>query len=63
MMGYLKSKTMWFNAALAVLGVLEIHGALLQSALGPKYFGVMMVSVAAINAVLRAVTTKPLSEK
>jgi O-antigen/teichoic acid export membrane protein len=59
----LKSKTMIFNAALAVLGVLELHSAALQKLIGPEHFGSFMLGLAIAGALLRFATTKPLSEK
>ena len=58
----LKSKTINFSMALAVLGVVEINLHLIQDQLGDKY-GAILIVISAVVAVLRAVTTKPLSEK
>lgn len=57
----LKSKTMWFAAALAVLSVLQ--GAIVQLPLSPTAQAGIGCVVAALIAVLRVLTTQPLSEK
>lgn len=61
-MKLLKSKTINFALLLAMFGAAEQNLPLVQDALGDKY-GWVMMAVAAIVAVLRVVTTKPLSEK
>ncbi len=58
----LKSKTINFSIALAVLGVVEINMHLVQDMLG-EYYGAAFIGISAIVAALRAVTNKPLSEK
>lgn len=57
----LKSKTMWFAILLAVLSV--VQGAIAQLPLSPLQQMIVGVVIAAAIAVLRAVTTQPLSEK
>ena len=59
----LKSKTLWFSAALAMLGALEMQGAYLREVVGPENFGLVMILISATTAVLRIVTTQALSEK
>ena len=61
--GALKSKTVWFNVLLAVLGGLELMGAHLTTLWGPQVAAAIMLSGAMANLALRAVTTQPLSEK
>lgn len=63
MTGALKSKTMWFSIALAVLGVLELQTALVRELVGPENFGAVMLLISAGTAVLRVITTQSLSEK
>mgnify|MGYP001596896430 CR=1 FL=1 len=62
-MNALKSKTLMFNALIAVLGVLELHQAFVQQVVGPQRFGLVMLGIAVVGTVLRVVTTQPLSEK
>jgi hypothetical protein len=61
--GAIKSKTVWFNVLLAVLGGLEFMGAHLTTLWGPQVAAAIMLSGAMANLALRAVTTQPLSEK
>ncbi len=61
--GALKSKTVWFNVLLAVLGGLELMGAHLTTLFGSQVAAAIMLSGAIANLALRAVTTQALSEK
>jgi hypothetical protein len=63
MNGALKSKTMWFNAAIAVVGVLEMQQAVLTQYVGPQNIGAVMMGLAVIGALLRVITTSALSDK
>jgi hypothetical protein len=63
MKGALKSKTVWFNVLLAVLGGLELMGAHLTTLWGPQVAAAIMLSGAMANLALRAVTTESLREK
>lgn len=58
-----KSKTIWFAIFLAFLGVLEQSTALVTQIVGPENSGLVMLVISVIVAVLRVVTTQPLSEK
>lgn len=62
-MPFLKSKTMWFALALAVLGVIEMNVKFFTAYMTPELFGVFSISISIIVAVLRIFTTLPLSEK
>lgn len=62
-MNALKSKTIWFSILLAVLGVVEANVGVLQQYMTPQAFGIFSVVVGVIIAVLRVLTTLPLSEK
>ena len=59
----LKSKTMMFALALAVLGVIEIQAKLFAPYMSPEAFGDFNIVLGIIVAVLRVLTTVPLSEK
>jgi hypothetical protein len=61
--GALKSKTVWFNVLLALLGSLELMGAHLTTLFGAQVAATIMLLSAMANLGLRALTTKPLSEK
>jgi hypothetical protein len=54
---------MWFAFALAVLGALFELFPYLQSLLDPRFYGVSLVVIGIIVAVLRFLTTQPLNEK
>lgn len=63
----LKSKTMLFAVLLAVLGVVEAQAQVLRGLLlpwlGDAWTGLALLVVAIVVAVLRIVTSVPLSEK
>lgn len=58
-----KSKTMWTAFAIAALGAVELQFHVMRDAIPEAYQGLVLVAIGAIMAGLRAVTTKPLSEK
>ena len=58
-----KSRTMWFSLALVIFGALEVNFSYLQDVIDQKYYGIILVSVGVISAVLRFYTTQPLDEK
>ena len=58
-----QSKTMWFSLALVIFGALFDNFSYLQSVINDKYYGVILVSIGVIVAVLRFVTTEPLKNK
>lgn len=66
-MNLIKSKTLAFALLLAVLGVLEVSMGTLRGLLVPLMggaaFGIFTIGVSAGVAVLRVLTTVPLSEK
>ena len=55
-----KSKTMWFSLLLVILGALMDNFSYLQSIIDPKYYGILLVAIGVIVAVLRFVTTQPI---
>ena len=57
----LKSRTVWFAIALAVLSVLQ--GFVLQLPIPPWGHAIVGSGIAAAIVVLRAITTQPLSGK
>jgi uncharacterized membrane protein YdcZ (DUF606 family) len=58
-----RSKTMWFSLALVIFGALFDNFSYLQSVIDEKYYGVILVVIGVIVAILRFVTTQPLQEK
>ena len=61
--GALKSKTVWFNVLLAVLGGLELMGTHLTTLFGSQVAAAIMLTGAVANLALRAITTQSLQEK
>jgi len=61
--GALKSKTVWWNVLLAVLGRLELMGGHMTVLWGQEVAAAILMVGALANLVLRAVTTQALSEK
>ncbi len=61
--GALKSKTVWFNVLIAILGGLELMGAHLTTLFGSQVAAAIILSGAIANLALRAVTTQPLAAK
>ena len=61
--GALKSKTVWWNVLLAVLGGLELMGGHMTVLWGQEVAAAILMVGALANLVLRSVTTQALSEK
>ena len=61
--GALKSKTVWFNVLLALLGSLELMGTHLTTLFGAQVAAAIMLTGAVANLALRTVTTQSLQEK
>lgn len=55
-----KSRTMWFSLALVVFGALFDNFNYLQSVINERYYGVLLVAIGVIVAILRFVTTEPI---
>jgi len=51
---------MWFSLALVIFGALFDNFTYLQSVINEKYYGVLLVAIGVIVAVLRFFTTKPI---
>jgi len=60
---FYKSKTVWFNTAIAVFAVFSSHLALLHNYVGDGGYLALMMFSAGVNTVLRAVTTQGVSLK
>ena len=52
-----KSKTMWASLAVVVLGVVFDNFSELRNILDERYYGIILISIGAIMAVLRFYTT------
>ena len=61
--GAIKSKMMWVNALLAVLGGLELVGAHLTTLYGTEVAAAILLAGGLTNMVLRSITTSALEEK
>jgi hypothetical protein len=61
--GALKSKTVQFSGAVVALGVLEQTSGLFTAMVPEEYRGIAIAAIGLMSAVLRFVTTKPISEK
>ncbi len=59
----INSKTMWFAAALAAFGALQVGMEDMQHLISPAMHGWINMISGVCVAVLRALTTVPLSEK
>ena len=58
-----KSKTMWFSLLLVILGALMDNISYLQNIIDPKYYGILLVVIGIVVAILRFITTQPINEK
>jgi uncharacterized membrane protein YdcZ (DUF606 family) len=61
-MKMMKSRTMWFSLALVIFGALFDNFSYLQSVISEKYYGVLLVAIGIIVAVLRFITTGPIKD-
>lgn len=59
----MKSKTMLFSIALAVFGVIELNMSLLSTYMSQEVYGIFVIVVGAITAVLRLLTTTSIEDK
>jgi len=50
---------MWFSLLLVVFGALLDNFSYLQSVIDQKYYGILLVSIGIIVAILRFITTGP----
>jgi len=55
----MKSRTMWFSFALVVFGALFDNFSYLQSVISERYYGILLVVIGIVVAVLRFLTTGP----
>jgi len=55
----MKSRTMWFSFLLVVFGALFDNFSYLQNIIDQRYYGILLVGVGVIVAVLRFLTTGP----
>jgi hypothetical protein len=55
-----QSRTMWFSLALVIFGALFDNFSYLQSVINEKYYGILLVGIGVIVAILRFITTGPI---
>jgi len=55
----MQSRTMWFSFALVVFGALFDNFSYLQTVIDQRYYGIILVSIGVIVAVLRFITSGP----
>lgn len=60
MNGAMKSRTMWFSLALVIFGALFDNFSYVQNLIDPKYYGICLIGIGIIVAVLRFLTSKPI---
>jgi hypothetical protein len=61
--GAMRSKTMWFSLALVILGVIYDNFSYVENLINPRLYGVMLIGIGVVVAVLRFITTMPLEDK
>jgi uncharacterized membrane protein YdcZ (DUF606 family) len=57
------SKTIWFSLALVVLGVVYDNFSYVENIINPRLYGVLLIFIGIVVAVLRFITTMPLEDK
>lgn len=61
--GAMRSRTVWMNVSLAILGGLELVGSHLTTLFGAEVAAGILVAAAMANLILRAITTTPLPHR
>lgn len=61
--GSVRSRTMWAAVAFAVLGYIEANLELITQTIGAGKMGYVLIAAGVITAILRAVTSGPVSKK
>lgn len=61
--GAMHSKTMWFSLALMILGVVYENFSYVQNIIDPKFYGIVLIGIGVVVAVLRFITTLPLDDR
>ena len=57
------SRTMWFSFALVILGALYDNFSYIEQLIDPRLYGILLISIGIIVAVLRFVTTQSLDDR
>ena len=61
--GAMHSRTMWFSLALVILGVVYDNFSYVQNIIDPRLYGVLLIVIGIIVAILRFVTSGPLEDR
>lgn len=59
----MRSKTIWLGLLLVILGALYDNFSYLQEVISPQWYGIILVTIGVLVAILRFVTTLPLEDK
>ena len=59
----MRSKTIWLGLVLVVFGALYDNFSYLQNVIHPQWYGIILVFIGVLVAILRFVTTLPLGKK
>jgi len=54
-----RSRTMWFSFLLVVFGAIFDNFSYLQSVINERYYGIILVAIGCIVAILRYLSTGP----
>ena len=57
------SRTMWFSLALGVLGVIYDNFSYVQNIIDPRIYGILLITIGIVVAVLRFITTSSLDDR
>jgi len=55
-----QSKTMWFSLLLVIFGALFDNLSYVQNIIDPRYYGLLLITIGVIVAILRFITSKPI---
>ena len=61
--GVMHSKTMWFSLALVILGALYDNFSYIEQLINPRLYGILLIFIGIVVAVLRFVTTQSLDDR
>ena len=59
----MRSKTMWFSLALVIFGVVYDNFSYVENLINPRLYGVLLIGIGVVVAILRFVKTLPMDEK
>jgi hypothetical protein len=54
---------MWFSLALVIFGVVYDNFSYVENLINPRLYGVLLIGIGVVVAILRFVTTLPMDEK